>query len=67
MAACLPCLQSELTLIKPAMLVLPGSTAAQTLIGRHFRITREHSGDRKHMVAVDHRDVSPVGAAADSG
>jgi probable DNA metabolism protein len=41
MAACLPWLESELTLIKPAMLVLLGSTAAQSLIGRHFRITRD--------------------------
>ena len=41
MAACLPWLESELKLIRPPMLVLLGSTAAQALIGKHFRITRD--------------------------
>jgi DNA polymerase len=41
MAACLPWVQAELELVKPPVLVLLGSTAAQSLIGRHFKITRD--------------------------
>lgn len=41
MAACKPWVEAELKLIKPPMLVLLGSTAAQSLIGKHFRITRD--------------------------
>ena len=41
MNACRPWVEAELGLLKPAVLVLLGSTAAQSLIGRHFRITRD--------------------------
>jgi DNA polymerase len=41
MDACRPWVEEELNLIKPPVLVLLGSTAAQSLIGRHFRITRD--------------------------
>ena len=40
MSACKPWIEAELLLIKPQILVLLGSTAAQSLIGAHFRITR---------------------------
>jgi DNA polymerase len=38
--ACRPWLEEELALTKPRALVLLGATAAQTLLGRDFRITR---------------------------
>jgi DNA polymerase len=41
MEACRPWVEAELKLIRPPVLVLLGSTAAQSLIGRHFRITRD--------------------------
>ena len=38
--ACRPWLVEELALVKPRALVLLGATAAQSLLGRDFRITR---------------------------
>jgi DNA polymerase len=40
MAACKPWLLAELEIIKPDILVMLGATAAQTLVGRQFRITQ---------------------------
>ncbi|MGC4031316.1 MAG: UdgX family uracil-DNA binding protein [Tepidisphaeraceae bacterium] len=40
MAACKPWLLAELDIIKPNILVMLGATAAQTLVGRHFRLTQ---------------------------
>jgi uracil-DNA glycosylase len=40
-AACRPWLDAELEVIEPAVLVCLGSTAAQALLGRDFRVTRE--------------------------
>src|SRR5213075_2532275 len=42
--ACLPWLEKEIDIIKPEVLVLLGATAAQTLLGRDFRVT-EHRGE----------------------
>jgi DNA polymerase len=39
--ACRPWLQAELEVIKPAVLVCLGATAAQSLLGRAFRITQQ--------------------------
>jgi len=39
--ACRPWLEAELAAVKPDMLVLLGSTAAQSLLGPKFRITKE--------------------------
>ena len=39
--ACRPWLEAELEAIKPDLLVLLGSTAAQSLLGPKFRITKE--------------------------
>jgi len=44
MTACRPWLEAELEVVKPRVLVLLGATAAQTLLGREFRVTR-HRGD----------------------
>lgn len=40
-AACNPWLQKELELIKPRVIVCLGATAAQTLLGRSFKVTRQ--------------------------
>lgn len=40
-AACRPWLQTELSVIKPKMVVCLGATAAQSLMGPAFRITRQ--------------------------
>ena len=40
-AACQPWLDAELALLKPAVLVCLGATAAQTLLGRQFRVSRQ--------------------------
>jgi DNA polymerase len=39
--ACRPWLDAELAAVKPRVLVCLGSTAAQALLGRQFRVTRE--------------------------
>jgi uracil-DNA glycosylase family protein len=39
--ACRPWLEAELETIKPELLVLMGATAAQSLMGSQFRITRQ--------------------------
>jgi uracil-DNA glycosylase family protein len=40
-AACRPWLEAELDAVKPDVLVCLGATAAQALLGRQFRVTRE--------------------------
>jgi uracil-DNA glycosylase len=40
MTACRPWLEAELEVVKPRVLVLLGATAAQTLLGRQFRVTQ---------------------------
>ena len=40
-AACRPWLDAELTVVKPQVLVCLGATAAQALLGKSFRVTRE--------------------------
>jgi uracil-DNA glycosylase family protein len=39
--ACRPWLDAELAVVKPEVLVCLGATAAQALLGRNFRVTRE--------------------------
>ena len=39
-AACRPWLDAELALVRPAVLVVLGATAAQALLGRQFRVSR---------------------------
>ncbi|HZT16510.1 MAG TPA: UdgX family uracil-DNA binding protein [Gaiellaceae bacterium] len=43
-SACRPWLEAELALVKPRALVLLGATAAQSLLGRDFRLT-QHRGE----------------------
>jgi uracil-DNA glycosylase len=44
MAACRPWLEAELAVVQPRVLVLLGATAAQSLLGRQFRVT-QHRGE----------------------
>lgn len=46
--ACRPWLETELQLLQPAIVVALGATAAQTLMGTAFRVTRERG--RPHKV-----------------
>jgi uracil-DNA glycosylase len=41
MTACRPWLEAELELVKPRVLVALGATAAQALLGRQFRVTKQ--------------------------
>jgi DNA polymerase len=40
-SACLPWLEAELAVVKPRVLVCLGATAAQALLGRSFRVTKQ--------------------------
>jgi uracil-DNA glycosylase len=40
-AACRPWLEAELAVVRPAVLVCLGATAAQALLGRQFRVTKQ--------------------------
>jgi DNA polymerase len=52
-AACRPWLDAELTLLKPNVLVCLGATAAQALLGRQFRVSKDRG------VPVE-SDLAPV-------
>ncbi len=39
--ACLPWLEAEISLVKPKIIVCLGATAAQALLGKDFRVTRD--------------------------
>jgi uracil-DNA glycosylase len=41
LAACRPWLDAELAVVKPKVLVALGATAAQALLGRQFRVTKQ--------------------------
>ena len=45
-AACRPWLTSELELVAPDIVVVLGATAAQSLLGRMFRVTKERGVER---------------------
>jgi uracil-DNA glycosylase len=47
--ACRPWLEAELAVVKPLVIVCLGATAAQALLGRDFRVTRDHG----RLVATD--------------
>jgi uracil-DNA glycosylase family protein len=53
MTACRPWLEAELAVVKPRVLVLLGATAAQSLLGREFRVT-QHRGE---LVETDLADA----------
>jgi DNA polymerase len=41
LTACRPWLEAELAVVRPQVLVCLGATAAQSLLGRQFRVTRQ--------------------------
>jgi uracil-DNA glycosylase len=41
MTACRPWLEAELAVVRPEIVVALGATAAQTLLGRSFRVTKQ--------------------------
>jgi len=58
-AACHPWLQSELEAIEPTVVVCLGATAAQALLGKQFRVTRQRgtwveSDLAEHVTATIH-------------
>jgi uracil-DNA glycosylase len=58
-AACRPWLEAELDVVRPEVLVCLGATAAQALLGREFRVTRERgrfvdSPLARHALATFH-------------
>jgi DNA polymerase len=58
-AACRPWLDAELAVVEPRVLVCLGATAAQALIGRQFRVTRDRgkpvdSDLAEHVLATIH-------------
>jgi DNA polymerase len=79
MTACRPWLEAEIEVIKPRVLVALGATAAQSLLGRQFRVTKqrgelvdsplaEHVTATIHPSAIlraDDRDAEYAGFVAD--
>jgi DNA polymerase len=58
-AACRPWLEAELAVVEPRVLVCLGATAAQALLGRQFRVTKERgkpveSDLAEHVLATIH-------------
>ena len=53
MTACRPWLETEIELVKPKVIVCLGATAAQSLLGRQFRVTKQRG------VPVE-SDLAPV-------
>lgn len=58
-AACSPWLEAELEVLKPEILVCLGATAAQALLGKEFRVSRQRgewveSPLAKHAIATVH-------------
>jgi uracil-DNA glycosylase len=49
--ACMPWLKAELEVVKPAVVVLLGATAAQAVFGAKFRITHERGKLLTHEIA----------------
>jgi uracil-DNA glycosylase family protein len=78
LAACRPWLDAELEAVRPNVLVLMGATAAQALLGRQFRVTKDRgrlveSGLAPYVLATVHpssilrqrTDAERVAAMAD--
>ena len=58
-AACYPWLEAELAVVQPSVLVCLGATAAQALLGRQFRVTKQRgewldSDLAEHVTATIH-------------
>ncbi len=58
-AACMPWLEAEMELVRPEVVVCLGATAAQALLGRQFRVTKQRGQFldgpfRAHYLATVH-------------
>ena len=53
LSACRPWLEAELAVVRPRVLVCLGATAAQSLLGRDFRVTK-HRGEWLDSDLADH-------------
>jgi DNA polymerase len=53
LAACRPWLEAELAVVRPDVLVCLGATAAQSLLGRQFRVTKQR-GEWLESDLVEH-------------
>ena len=60
MVACRPWLQAELAVVDPRVLVLLGATAAKSLLGGAFRVTRERGVLGPRDTAAGRFDVLPT-------
>ena len=49
--ACNPWLQEEIRLVKPRVIVALGATAAQALLGKEFRVTRDRGKPMRSQLA----------------
>lgn len=58
-SACRPWLDAELSVVRPAILVCLGATAAQAILGRSFKVT-EHRGEILEAKDVEPRIVATV-------
>jgi DNA polymerase len=59
MTACRPWLEAELAVVRPGVVVCLGATAAQSLLGRQFRVTKQRgewieSDLAEHVTATIH-------------
>ena len=62
--ACRPWLMEEIRLVQPELIVALGSTAAQALLGKSFRVTAESREGGGIGVGAGPRDGTPVGGTA---
>jgi uracil-DNA glycosylase family protein len=51
--ACLPWLEAEIAVVRPEVIVCLGATAARTLVGPSFRVSRQH-GEFVESALADH-------------
>jgi uracil-DNA glycosylase len=59
-AACLPWLEEEIRVVAPSVLVALGATAAQTLFGKEFRVTKDRGRFvRSHLAPYALATVHP--------
>lgn len=56
-AACRPWLRAELSAVRPRVLVVLGATAAATILGRSFRVTKQHG---EPLEWADYAEDSPL-------
>jgi uracil-DNA glycosylase family protein len=60
MTACRPWLEAELDAVEPEVVVVLGATAARTLLGSSFRVTRERGQLGERDTAAGRRTVLPT-------